>query len=89
MAPLTDNPNASNNSGYTPIHLAARCGHTEIVKILAPLSDNPNANNNGTTPIHDAALNRHTSIFKILVPLTENPNAPNKWGKYSNIFWST
>ena len=27
----------------TPIHEAAQNGHTEIVKILAPMTDNPNA----------------------------------------------
>ena len=34
------------------IFKAAKYGYTEIVKILAPLTDNPNApNNNGDTPI--------------------------------------
>ena len=52
MAPLTDNPNAPNNHGDTPIHKAACYGYTEIVKILAPLTDNPNApNKQGKTPI--------------------------------------
>ena len=36
VAPLTDNPNAPNEDGSTPIHRAAYNGHTEIVKILAP-----------------------------------------------------
>ena len=40
-----DNPNAPNKDGNTPIHEAAKNGHTEIVKILAPLTDNPNAPN--------------------------------------------
>ena len=35
----------------SPIHEAAWNGHIEIVKILAPLTDNPNApNNDGKTP---------------------------------------
>ena len=52
LAPLTDIPNAPDNYGWTPIHLAAQYGHTKIVKILAPLTDNPNApTNNGRTPI--------------------------------------
>ena len=35
-----------------PIYEAACEGHTEIVKILAPLTDNPNATTiNGKTPI--------------------------------------
>ena len=57
-------------------------GHTEIVKILAPLTDNPNARkNNGKTPIHEAAENGHTQIVKILAPLTNNPNAPDEYGR--------
>ena len=74
LASLTDNPNAPNKNGRTPIHEAAEKGYTEIVKILAPLTDNPNApENNGTTPIHIAALHGHTEIVKILIPLTDNP----------------
>ena len=42
LAPLTDNPNAPNKYGSTPIHGAAYHGHIEIVKILVPLIDNPN-----------------------------------------------
>ena len=56
-------------------------GHTKIVKILAPLTDNPNAPNDfGDTPIHWAAKFGHTEIVKILATSTENPNAPNKHG---------
>ena len=62
---------------YTPIYWAAKNGHTEIVKILAPLTDNPNAPNKyGETPIHKAAKNGHREIVKILALFTDNPNAP-------------
>ena len=44
--PLTDNPNAPDEDGFTPIYWAALKGHTEIVKILAPLTDNSNAPDN-------------------------------------------
>ena len=54
----------------------------EIVKILAPLTDNPNAPNiDGKTPIYWAAKRGHIEIVKILAPLTENPNVPDKNGK--------
>ena len=43
LAPLTDNLNAPDEHGKTPIYLAAYNGHIEIVKFLAPLTDNPNA----------------------------------------------
>ena len=73
LAPLTDNFNAPDSCGRTPIHWAARKGHTEMVKILAPLTDNPNAPDNcGRTPIHWAALKGHTEIVKILAPFDIN-----------------
>ena len=53
----------------------------EIVKIYAPLMDNPNAPGDcGNTPIYLAACNGHTEIVKILAPLIANPNAPDKDG---------
>ena len=54
---------------------------TKIIKIIAPLMDNPNSPNaSGSTPILLSALNGHTEIVKILAPLTDNPNASNKYG---------
>ena len=38
LAHLADNPNAPGVNAFTPIYFAARNGHTEIVKILAPLT---------------------------------------------------
>ena len=55
----------------------------ELVKVLVPLMDDPNAPTNNyfnspkvTSPIHWAAIFGHTELVKILAPLTENPNAP-------------
>ena len=40
---------------------------TEIVKILAPLTDNPNGPDKwGRTPIYESTINGHTEIVKIL-----------------------
>ena len=51
---------------------------TEIVKILAPLTDNPNAPDIfGDIPIIEAAANGLTEIVKILASLSDNPNAPD------------
>ena len=81
LAPLTDNPNAPDKSGYTPIQWAAKNGHTELVKILTPLTNNPNSPNNyKRTPIHSAAQNGHVEIIKILIPLTDNTNAQDRIG---------
>ena len=68
LVPLTNNPNASDEHGLTPIFWATFHGHTEIVKILASLTDNPNAPNiNGVTPIQIAAQNGYTEIVNFFV----------------------
>ena len=52
-----------------------------MIKILAPLTDQPNVpNEDGTTPIFLVGKNGHWEIVQILAPLRDNPNAPNKWG---------
>ena len=61
---MTDNPNAPDNTGKSPIYWAARNGHTEVVKILVPLTDNPNAPNNyGQTP---SSVTKKAEIKQIL-----------------------
>ena len=87
LATLTNNLNAPNADGSTPMYWAAFNEHTEIVKILCPLTNNPNAANEfGVTPIHAAAMVNHIEIVKILAPLTDNPNAPN-WCGNTPIYW--
>ena len=76
-----ENTNALDINGRTPIYWASYRGDTEIIKILAPLTDNPNApNKNGITPMHLASCLGYSEIVKILVPLTDNPNAPDNQG---------
>ena len=63
----------------------------EILKILLPLTDNPNGFMSpiveGISPILWATIMGNTEIVKILAPLTENPNAPDKDGE-TPIFWA-
>ena len=53
------------------MHVAAINGNAEIVKILAPLTNNPNAPNKvGKTPISWAEFRGHTEIIEILTTFT-------------------
>ena len=64
LAPLTDNPNAPDEYGATPIFWAAFYGYIEIVKILVPLTDNPNApNKHGKTP---SSVTNNVEIKRLL-----------------------
>ena len=63
LAPLTDNPNAPDKYGNTPIYEAAYRGYTEIVKILAPLTDNPNAPNKWEQTPSSVAKNSEIQRF--------------------------
>ena len=63
-------------SQTTPITKAIMKGHLNIVKLLAPLVDDPNfIPNSSLTNIYMAADLGHIEIIKILAPLTQNPNA--------------
>ena len=63
----TDNPNAPDNNGVTPIFVAAQNNHIEIVKILMKATDNPNAAmNNGSTPMSIATQKNHQEIVQLL-----------------------
>ena len=83
LDPLFLEPGAApDKDGVTPIHWAAHKGQTEIVEILAPLTDNPNAPDKwGYTPIYKAAKYGCKEVVKMLAHLTNNPNAPNNNGE--------
>ena len=89
FAHLTDNPNAPDEDGITPIHWAAFNGHIVIAKILVPLADNPidALNRDRKTPLHYAAMKGHTEIVKFFAPLIGNPNTRVDIG-YTPIYWA-
>ena len=86
LAPLVKNFDDSNNrySEYTTIHHAAFVGQLDVIRFLAPLTENPNAVGYGGTPIHQAAWKGHLDIIKFLTSLTDNPNTPNNF-RYPNL----
>jgi ankyrin repeat protein len=56
------------NDGHTPLHVAARDGHTEIVQTLLTAGADVNASEPvfGAVPLHKAVYNGHADITRIL-----------------------
>ena len=63
--------------GNTPIHLAAREGHQNVVRILMSNMENPNfpRKSDGATPILMAAQNGHKEVVKILMTRISEENS--------------
>ncbi|CAH0044469.1 unnamed protein product [Clonostachys solani] len=54
----------------TPMHYAAKCGHTEAIRILAQRGgDIDMKSNKGFTPLHFAAANGHPSTARLLLEM--------------------
>ena len=66
----------------SPVHLAVRNGHLDVVKAMATCFNNPNAGNDtGWTPIQLAAIDGQSEMIKLLLANnnainSENINAP-------------
>ena len=82
LVPWFQDPLMIDKDGNTLVHLAARRGHTEIVRYFIGLA-NPKipelVNKNGETPLHCAAANGNLAVFKILSKNVKdmNPKANN------------
>ena len=66
---LTEDWNPKDVDGNTPLHLAAREGHLEVVEAIAKDLTWPNKNpknDKDETPLYMAALHGHVSVFEYL-----------------------
>ena len=64
--------NSRTNERDTPLHVAARYGHTEVVEfILANVVDKNPVNKKGDTPLHDAASN---GLLDICISICQHLN---------------
>ena len=82
LVPFITNANERDFIGLSSIQVAIMEGHTEIVKVLAPLCDNYDAHNNALNLIHLAILyqEQKPEIIEILADFMDNPNAPDRHG---------
>ena len=70
LSPMARNVNASD--------IKLSIGNIDVVKVLAPLTKNPNGYvDRGYTPIFCASRAGKLDVIQFLASLTENPNAPN------------
>ena len=62
-------PYKTDNNGWTPIHIAAMCGHLDVVRYLVEevKIDPDNSANDGFTSIWLAARNGHFELVRYLV----------------------
>lgn len=59
--------NAKNNSGYTPLHIAALNGSSEIITLLLENGADKNAkDNDGSTPYDRAVWVQQTRVYDLL-----------------------
>jgi ankyrin len=68
---LINNPDLINapqqwDKGYTPLHWAAYCGHTKLVKILIDKGAKVNSAECGVTPLYWAVRLNHVPTVKLL-----------------------
>ena len=100
LAPFSDNPDAPDPTGWTPIQkiIFVSCQirseemiqsqREELIKILAPLSKHLDyVSPNGWTALQFLAEKGNLEIIKILAPLSSNPNAP-KWTGLTPIHYA-
>lgn len=80
-APESLNALPEDNSGQTPLHIAAACNRLEIARWLIAHQVNVNAHNClGQTPLHLAAYKGFREMAALLIAAQANVNAPDLQG---------
>ncbi len=80
--PTQINLNVKDDSGRTPMHLAALHGRTDIVQALIKAgADKDATNNSGETPMHYAAREGRTDIVQALIEAGADKEAKTNYGE--------
>ncbi|MES2096634.1 MAG: ankyrin repeat domain-containing protein [Pseudomonadota bacterium] len=74
-------PNLKDNRGNTPLLLAVRGGHTDLIEILLGAKANANiANSDGDIPLILAVMRRDTDMVRILIDGGADPDKTDRAG---------
>ncbi len=63
-------------NGNNGLHIAASCGHPQLIEPLLGLYSHDSKNNDGATALHLAVLNNHPRVIEALVQLGANSGLP-------------
>jgi ankyrin repeat protein len=67
---------AQDKHGLSPLHLASRSGHPEVVQTLLTYGAYPNVRDkSGWTPLHFASQEEHEEVVQLLLSYDENNGA--------------
>lgn len=73
-------PNSHHCSGITPLHWAARKGHTDAVNLLLQHGANPNARGTaGRAAIQEASAGNHIDVVRLLLSKGADINAQSSY----------
>lgn len=65
--------------GFTPLHIAAKYGNIEVVRLLLEKEADRNAEGkNGLTPLHVATHYNHVNVALLLLEKGASPHASAK-----------
>jgi cytohesin len=89
---LEENPkfaNSKDESGYTPLILAAGMGNKDLCEVLIASGANLEAKGEHGTALHEAAIGNHKDIVELLINKGANVNAKDKGGNTPLYYAST
>jgi ankyrin repeat protein len=86
----TPNLNARSKDGETPLFIAAKFGHVNIIQYLIDAKEGVNIpNNSGKTPLHVAVENNHVEAVRVLLEAKAKVNTTSTGQIYRHFLFDS